>query len=1654
MSSVDERIVKMHFDNAAFEAAAAKTMATLKNLDQSIKNIGATNGLGGITKAANNINLSGLTSALDKLKEKLGFDGTKSFNDIDSAANKVNFSSFGSAIDNIKTRLTGFLDAPSRALDFFKEKLGFKGAEEGFNNIETAANKVHLTGASNAADTLARKLQFPGAETGFSEIERASGKVHFAGISNALSSIEAHFSTLTVVATSALATITSKATSAGFSLVKSLSIGPIIDGFQEYATNLNSIQTILANTQFSGTNLSDVNKALNQLNHYSDQTIYNFSQMAKNIGTFTAAGVDLDKSVASIKGIANLAALSGSSAEQASSAMYQLSQAIASGRVSLQDWNSVVNAGMGGATFQRALAQTAQAMGTVADGAVKIDKATGKATINGQSFRESITAKPGEQSWLTSDVLTSTLEQFTGDLSKAQLAAMGFNDEQIKSIQQTAITAKKAATEVKTLSGVFNVAKEAIGSGWAQTFQEIFGDFNESKTLFTNLSNSINTFIGTNAKARNDVLADWKELGGRTELIKGIKNVFVDLKDALAPVHDAFREIFPRKTGQDLFDLTTRFENFTEKLKMGPEIVHNVKRTFSGLFAAFDIGKQIIQGVASVFGDLFGAVFSGSGGILNFTGTIGDFIVSIDKALKRGDALKHFFDGLGQVLATPIALLSQLAGAIGSLFSTGTDSSGVSSSMDDMTNSLNPLSQALSGVNKAWQGFIDLLGQLGDKLGPAVSKIGHAFGGIGDAIANSINTGDFEKVFNIIQTTLIGGIFLAIKKGFGKGVNINLGGGVLKNLSETLGTVTGSLKAMQRNINAGTLVKIAAAMGVLSAAILVLSTIDPKKLAAAMTAVSVGLGELIAAMALLNKGAGATAFLRMPFIAGSMILLAAAIDTLAIAVKVFSKMNWEELAKGLIGVGGALVAVGLGVQAIPPSALLIAPGLLAIGVALNLLALSMKIFATMKWEEIGKGLIGIGAGLTAVGIGSKFIGPQILLIGPGLIALATGLNILALAVMAFGSMNLETLAKGIGGIALALVAIGLAIKTIPPTVALQAAGLVVLGVALTEISAAVAIMGGMSIGNLAKGIAGLGVSLVVLAGGLRLMSGTIPGAIALTAAATGLAILTPVLGVLGNMKFTTIAKGLAVIGISLGVLAVAGTFAAPGITALGLAMIPFAGAAVLAAGAVYLFAKGLSLLGGEGSKGITAVLVAFTAFVAAFPGLVITFLKGLVDIAESIASLAPKVVDAMIKITEALIAVVIRAAPDMAKAVVALIKAFLTVLTQSAPEIINAGFSLLLSFLSGISDNIGEVIKQTGNIIVHFLNAVAAELPNIVKSGANMLIQFLSGIASKFPEMITAGANALVSFLNGVTQNIPRVTTAAINMISAFINAVADNIFKLIDSGARMIGKILEGIGNRIDDVAKAAVRMISKFFDSAVEASIELEKAGARAVINFINGISKEIPKQSGALGEAGANLGIALVEGAIRGMGSMVGALVKKAISVFDSIPGAVRKLFDSHSPSRVFADIGKDVMLGMMAGIDENAPRAIRSMESMSEDIINSLTNSLNKVPNVLNGLVDMNPVVTPVLDLTAIKKEAKNIGDISNVIPITAAISYNQANAISAAQQLVAASIEPPAVPVQDIKFEQNNYSPEALTLAEIYRQTNNQLSQAKSALGIA
>ncbi len=614
------------------------------------------------------------------------------------------------------------------------------------------------------------------------------------GLSETVGTIGNRFSNMGIVAITALQNITNRAIDAGMALGRSFTVDPLISGFNEYEQKLNSVQTILSNTASKGTTITQVTDALNELNTYADKTIYNFGEMTRNIGTFTAAGVDLDMAVSAIQGIANLAAASGSNAHQASTAMYQLSQALSTGTVKLMDWNSVVNAGMGGELFQNALKDTARESGVAID---QIIESAG-------SFRNSL-----QEGWLSADILNTTLKKFTregaAEYAKSMMDSGKYTKEQSDALMEQAAMMEDAATKVKTFTQLMDTLKEAAQSGWAQTWEMIIGDFEEAKVFFTELSDLFGGLIGDAAEARNQVVSKglssgWQEflskgiadeagyiehvktiakergiaidemiekegsfeatlkdgwltsdimkeavsklttemyglseseleaagyteehkkaisdlnlkmlankdfvnemsdsitrVSGRENLIEALRNSINGLLSVIEPVKEAFKDVFPPMTGEQLYSLTERIKEITEGFKLTEIQTNNLKATFHGLFSAVEFVGRIFGSIFTGLKDMISVFLPTTSGFLETTASIGKFLTVLNETtdvagffeerfVKVIDFLKEFkqtflealkgvfpennpFEGSLDKIAASMAPLGGISGILGS----------------------------------------------------------------------------------------------------------------------------------------------------------------------------------------------------------------------------------------------------------------------------------------------------------------------------------------------------------------------------------------------------------------------------------------------------------------------------------------------------------------------------------------------------------------------------------------------------------------------------------------------------------------------------------------------------------------------------------------------------------------------------------------------------------------------------------------------------------------------------------------------------------------------------------------------------------------------------------------------------------------------------
>ena len=483
--------------------------------------------------------------------------------------------------------------------------------------------------SSSSMDKLKDSLKMDGAASGLKRIGEIAKNTTLGDLARSAVDAASNMSVMQGIGITALGGIGAAAISAGKSMLQSF-IQPAIDGFHEYETQINAVQTILANTSQNGTTLDQVNAALDELNSYADKTIYNFTEMTSAIGTFTVAGIGLEDATASVKGFSNMAALSGANATQAAQATYQLAQAMSSGVVKLQDWMSLEHAGIAGKQFQDALIETSRIMNTGVDAAIEKQG----------NFRLSL-----QEGWLTSEVMMQTLKVMTNDLSEAQIMEMGYSEEQAHKMKQLAQAAGDSATQIRTFSQMIGTWGEALGSGWAETWRILIGDFNQAQTLFTSVGNWVSGAIDDMSRARNDFLKGFVDLGGRDEILRSMLNIFQAMIKVLGQIGTAFRRVFLNASPEGLYKIVKAFADFTEKLIITNNFADKLEWTFTGLFSVFHIFATIIGEVAQVIftvashiiGALFPAFSGINSGVFQITKVLGKAIYWFDQWFTKLD---------------------------------------------------------------------------------------------------------------------------------------------------------------------------------------------------------------------------------------------------------------------------------------------------------------------------------------------------------------------------------------------------------------------------------------------------------------------------------------------------------------------------------------------------------------------------------------------------------------------------------------------------------------------------------------------------------------------------------------------------------------------------------------------------------------------------------------------------------------------------------------------------------------------------------------------------------------------------------------------------------------------------------------------------------
>ena len=978
----------------------------------------------------------------------------------------------------------------------------------------------------NTLDKLRNSLNLEGAAKSLENVDTTARKMNFGGLSGAVDVVKERFSALEVIGVTALANITNSAVNAGKRILHSLTVEPVKEGFSEYELKMGSVQTIMAST---GASLETVNGYLDELNTYADKTIYSFSDMTSNIGKFTNAGVKLEDAVKAIQGISNEAAVSGANAQQASHAMYNFAQALSSGSVKLIDWKSIETANMATVEFKNELIKTAVELGTLTEKEGKYVSTTTDmngsvsdlfdATIN---FNDSL-----KNQWMTSEVLVKTLGKYSDETTELGKKAFA------------------AAQDVKTFSQLMDTLKEAVGSGWANTWEIVFGDFEESKKLWTGVSNVVGGFIDRQSSARNALLKTWKEFGGQKALIDAFKNTFEALKNIIQPIKEALRLFIPSVTVESLMRFSVGLKNLTERFKMSEETSKNLKDTFKGLASIIGIVKSLFSAVYRSIKPLIASLGEKglAGKILSVTGAAGKWLYTVNRMLIRNDVfyksiqiairyIKIAIDYLKNALHLPelseiqngfLSFLENIKeklktiGDIGingvkvfcdritSLFKKKIDTPG----LDAVNEKLNEVENRPASIFDAFKNFWENMKGLFTSIANNIknSKIGRFFTALYGVISKAakaisvvigaavkeitaiIKRSNYRSFLNAVKSisllTITAGVTKLIKRVTELFALLKKPAKRLKGLvnsaKKALDSVRGCLEAYQTKLKVEALKGIAISILILAAAIAVLSLLDTEKVLAATGAISAMFAELMGSLAAFTKMNGKMKNVNK--LLAILLGVSVSILILASAIKKVGKLSPEQVVAGTT--------------------------------AITTMVFTLVAATKMLSKNNGKMMKGIS----------------------GMVGFAIVIKMLASSVKSLAKLNFSQLAVGLAGVGGLLLEISVFLKKSDFS---NNKGIMKSAFAMILISAAMRILASvcrafaeMNIGGLIKSLIGVAVLLYGMSEFVKSIDGKkiFVTSISLVSVATAIRILASSCKALAELEFEALLRGLAGTGI-------------------------------------------------------------------------------------------------------------------------------------------------------------------------------------------------------------------------------------------------------------------------------------------------------------------------------------------------------------------------------------------------------------------------------------------------------------------------------------------------------------------------------------------
>ena len=1183
-------------------------------------------------------------------------------------------------------------------------------------------------------------------------------------------------------------------------------------------------------------------------------TAYSMDAAAKAASSLVASGIQLGDSMkTSLRGISGVAAMTNSSYEEISSIFTTVA---GQGKLMTMQLRQLEMRGLNVAAIM------GQQLGKTE---AEIRDMVTKGTIDFATFSKAMDDAFGAHAKDANKTLNGTLSNV-----KSALARIGAEFVQPIIENEGPLVQMLNALRVK-----INEVKDAIIPFAKDTTTAI-------NNLFSNITKKIEDADLTNSfKIFNNI-------------VDVLKNTLRGLYNILKIIGSTFKDVFPESASNGILAFTEKLKDFTSNIKMSKDTTEKLKNTFRGFFSLLDIGKQLLENlekplsVVLKIGVSLGRVF------LTVTSSLGAWITKIDQAIEKVGFFKSIFSSFDA------------------------DTSGFDKFVNNVSDKISPLELLFLGLSKIIQGVGFAISKISVVIGKASDIVLKIFSNLFSGLKEAMGGSNASEAIKLVNSGFLAVVLYKLKDLIGTLTasinNLKPFGETVRN---TINTLKGALFELEKNLKTDSLKNVASAVLELAVAVLILSSVDDKKLATSLGAVTGLLIEMMTAMKAMDKISG-KGIKETYSITNIIIKMAESILILAVAVKVLASVPFDSMMGAMLGITillGEMVGVAFIFSKFESNFKKAATSMILMAVAINLLVKPVTKLASLEFEAMMQGLLGVtillGEMIGVAFIFSKFES-SFRKAATSMILMAVAIKTLIGPVVTLASLDFLAMMQGLLGVTIligVLVGASALMSKVAPMMIVGSAGLLLMSVAMLALIPTLKTLESMSGGDLAKVIAGIGFLLLTLAGGLTAMIVALPGAAALMVAAKALLVLTGVLTVLAAIPFLDLLKALGMMASTFLSISVVGTICG----VLSPLLIAFGVALMTVSVACGIMAAAMTALSISGVAGITALKIVLSGFITMIPDICKALGESIIGLCDVLIKVTPKIMELILKIIIGICDTIIQACPKISKALIAVVFMACDVLLECVPKIINTGIALLLAFLHGIADNIGEVVTTAIEIIVNLLN----------------------GIAKKIPDVIAAGVNVAMSFIEGIVMQIPIIVDRAGKLIVSFLNGLADSIRK------------------NAEDIHNAAKNFINAFFEAML------------TVIAGKEGASKF------------KNIGKNIIDGLKNGIKKSISKIKDIAKDIGSSLLNGVKSFLGIKSPSREFMKIGMYSDEGLAGGLKKYAGAVVDAAKNVASGAINTIDNGLSGMSNLISDALEGGPTIRPVLDLSDIESGARQI-----------------------------------------------------------------------------